>query len=73
MTFDIRKIKFPTYNGLESQYEHVVYTYLEEILGEIGYTIKIKKQNIKMLIRHYLHQAIKVAMLIFLIIKIQKI
>ena len=47
MTFDIRKIKFPTYNGLESQYEHVVYTYLEEILGEIGYTIKIKKTEYK--------------------------
>lgn len=43
MAFDIRRIKFPTYIGLESQFEHVVYNYLEEILGSIGYTIKIKK------------------------------
>lgn len=43
MTFDMKDIKFPTYNGLESQYEHVIYNYLDEILTKYGYTVKIKK------------------------------
>ena len=35
MTFDMKDIKFPTYNGLESQYEHVIYNYLDEILTKL--------------------------------------
>lgn len=40
---DIKNIKFPTYNGLESQYEHNVYKYLEETIGKNGYGVKVKK------------------------------
>ncbi|XTR38140.1 HsdM family class I SAM-dependent methyltransferase [Paraclostridium tenue] len=45
MIIDIKDIKFPTYEGLESQYEHNVYKYLEETIGKNGYTIKIKKTD----------------------------
>lgn len=40
---DIKEIRFPTYNGLESQYEHNVYKYLEETIGKNGYGVKVKK------------------------------
>lgn len=43
MSFNVKDIKFPTYKGLESQYEHVIYTYLDEVLGSRGYSVKIKK------------------------------
>ena len=37
--------KFPMYHGLESQYEHILYNYLDETLGKLGYIIKIKKTD----------------------------
>lgn len=38
-------IRFPSYNGLESQYEHVIYTYLDDILKEKGYYLRVKKTD----------------------------
>ncbi|WP_326910650.1 N-6 DNA methylase [Sedimentibacter sp. MB31-C6] len=40
---DVKDIKFPMYKGLESQFEHNVYKYLEETIGSYGYSVKIKK------------------------------
>ena len=42
---NVREYRFPLYNGLESQYEHIVYNYLDETLGKVGYLIKIKKTD----------------------------
>lgn len=42
---NVREYGFPLYNGLESQYEHIVYNYLDETLGKLGYSIKIKKTD----------------------------
>ncbi|MDE7203479.1 MAG: N-6 DNA methylase, partial [Lachnospiraceae bacterium] len=42
---NIREYKFPVYSGLESQYEHIIYNYLDETLGKFGYSIKIKKTD----------------------------
>ena len=41
------KLSFPKYIGLESQYEHIVYNYLDNTLKELGYILKIKKTNFK--------------------------
>lgn len=43
MKVQVEDIKMPTYRGLESQYEHYVYHYLEETIGKRGYLVKIKK------------------------------
>ena len=43
MALNIKELKFPCYIGLESQYEHNVYNYLDEVFGKLGYFIKIKK------------------------------
>ena len=41
----IKDLPFPLYNGLESCYEDVVYKFLKETVGKLGYEIKIKKTN----------------------------
>lgn len=39
-------LKFPEYNGLESQYEHNVYAYLEKVLTDRNYVFRVKKTDI---------------------------
>lgn len=34
---NVREYRFPLYDGLETQYEHIVYNYLDETLGKAVY------------------------------------
>ena len=42
---NIEKLNFPKYNGNETQYEYIFYTYLDVILVDRGYISKIKKTS----------------------------
>lgn len=42
---ELDKLKFPRYDGNETQNEHIIYTYLGKVLKNKGYLIKIKKTN----------------------------
>jgi len=42
---NIEKLNFPKYNGNETQYEYIFYTYLDAILVDRGYISKIKKTS----------------------------
>lgn len=44
---DLLDLKFPKYKGLESQYEYIIYNYLDNILKQRGYILKVKKTNFK--------------------------
>ncbi len=39
----VEQLKFPKYDGNETQYEHIFYTYLDMILATKGYVSKVKK------------------------------
>lgn len=42
---NIEKLNFPKYDGNETQYEYIFYTYLDAILVDRGYVSKIKKTS----------------------------
>lgn len=42
---ELLKLKFPRYNGNETQNEHIIYTYLSSVFKEKGYLLKVKKTN----------------------------
>lgn len=41
----LEKLNFPKYDGNETQYEHIFYTYLDKILESKGYVSKVKKTD----------------------------
>ena len=49
---DIESALLPVYQGLESQYEDIVYSYFRMLFEKRGYTIKIKRSGFSEIDKH---------------------